>query len=113
MQEFDYSMFEEDPHWSSDCLSDPNYWGIHLIDGRMVIDVPRYKKTFEGIGASEFIPRAFMERVLSYFEPLKKQRYDYKIKNGFNINSKFITNISNSIYIVFDNVMDNIINKAR
>ena len=79
MQEFDYSMFEEDPHWSSDCLSDPNYWGIHLIDGRMVIDVPRYKKTFEGIGASEFIPRAFMERVLSYFEPLKKQRYDYKI----------------------------------
>ena len=79
MKKFDYSMFEEDPHWSSEILSDPNYWGIHQIDGKMVVDVPRYKKTFAEIGASEFIPKKFNEQDIAYFQPLKSNRYDYKI----------------------------------
>ena len=28
LKKFDYSMFEEDPHWSSEILSDPNYFAI-------------------------------------------------------------------------------------
>ncbi len=79
MQEFDYSMFEEDPHWSSESLSKPHYWGIHLIDGKTIIDVQRYNKTFDGIGASEFIPEFFTTEGLSCFEPIKRKRYDYKI----------------------------------
>ena len=50
MQKFDYSMYEEKPHWSSECLSDPKYWGIHLSNEELVVDVQRYKKTFESIG---------------------------------------------------------------
>ena len=74
-------------------------------------------KSFIGFG--ETSKKEILDQILLEYENINrgtkasKTIYDYKIKNGFNINSKFITNISNSIYIVFDNVMDNVINKAR
>ena len=40
-QQFDYSKYEEHPSWSSESLRDPKYWGIHEIDGKLVIDVER------------------------------------------------------------------------
>ena len=73
-------------------------------------------KSFIGFG--ETSKQEILDQILFEYENINrgtkvsKTIYDYKLKNGFNINNKFITKTSNSISIVLDNVIDNIINKA-
>ncbi len=73
-------------------------------------------KSFIGFG--ETSKKEILDQILLEYENINrgtkvsKTIYEYKLKNGFNINNKFITKTSNSISIVLDNVIDNIINKA-
>ena len=78
-QQFDYSKYEEHPSWSSESLADPKYWGMHEIDGKLVIDVERYKKTCDDIGITDFIPQCFKDQDIKFFTPAKRGRYDYKV----------------------------------
>ena len=77
--EFDYSKYKKDPSWSDECFSEPEYWGVHRVGEELIIDVQRYKETFEDFGASGFIPSYFNENSDMYFKPHKKDRYDYKV----------------------------------
>lgn len=65
-QQFDYSKYEEHPSWSSESLADPKYWGMHEIDGKLVIDVERYKKTCDDIGITDFIPQCFKDQDIKF-----------------------------------------------
>lgn len=78
-QQFDYSKYEEHPSWSSESLADPKYWGMHEINGKLVIDVERYKKTCDDIGITDFIPQCFKDQDIKFFTPAKRGRYDYKV----------------------------------
>ena len=81
---FDYSKYESEPGWDSDCLSHREYWGIHKTkDGRTLIDVDRYKHTCEQIGITDWLPKQLLESKGKFFVPAKIKRDDYII-NIFN-----------------------------
>lgn len=73
-------------------------------------------KSFIGFG--ETSKQEILDQILFEYENINrgtkvsKAIYDYRVKNGFNRNNKFISQTSNSIYVVLDNVIDDIINKA-
>ena len=80
---FDYSKYESKPTWESPCLREREYWGMHERDGRLLLDVERYKFACEDIGITDFIPEPLKKTKEKFFIPAKKEKYDYMI-NIFN-----------------------------
>jgi hypothetical protein len=72
--------FEQKLSWSSPCLQEYEFWGLHPKDGRLSVDTKRYKKTCEKIGITDFMPAGlFAPRNTVYFLPAKSHRNDYRI----------------------------------
>lgn len=77
---FDYSKYGSIKSWQSEHLFDYEFWGLHPKNGKLRIDTKRYKKSCEGLGITEFLPKdLFKQRNTVYFSPKKIRRNDYKV----------------------------------
>ena len=78
-QEFDYSKFSKEQSWYNPEQKDPACWGLHEIDGKLHIDIARYKKVCNEIGITDFIPKEWESVNEGCFIPAKREKYDYKV----------------------------------
>lgn len=74
MGKYDYSKFTQDG-WCDE-LREQEYWGLHEVDGRIEVDVQRFKYACEQATAMECFPKELSD-VGEYYIPSKKKRYDY------------------------------------
>ena len=73
---YDYSAFTGDG-WNDD-LTNMNFWGLHMVEGRVEVDVQRYLEACEQVGINEFIPEDFLNgKVSGYIIPTRRERWDY------------------------------------
>lgn len=78
---YDYSKLGDDPTEKSAPLGDRDFWGIHLIDGRLHVDVDRFCAMSEAIGIEDFVPQFFLDQKNEHLDyaPDKLHRYDYSV----------------------------------
>lgn len=88
---FDYSEYEVNPDWESPCLGEREYWGIHNVNDKLVIDLDRYKKTCKQVGIEDFIPEKLKKSNIKFFTPTKLKRDDY----CFNISNDLLNEFEN------------------
>lgn len=74
---YDYKKYEGMDPWS-DCFSDePEFFGIHFIDGKMEIDIARYIEACRLFGYDDFLPEELKKMKEGYYYPSRKYKYDY------------------------------------
>lgn len=78
-KQFDYSKFSKEQSWCNPEQKDPACWGLHEIDGKLHIDIARYKKVCNEIGITDFIPKEWESVSERCFIPDKTAKYDYKV----------------------------------
>jgi len=99
---FDYSKYESKPTWESPCLREREYWGMHERDGRLLLDVERYKFACEDIGITDFIPEPLKKTKEKFFIPAKKEKYDYMINIFNGLLDNFANDWNNEYKPIFD-----------
>ncbi len=63
-------------------FSDPTryeFWGIHKKEGRLSIDVKRYKEACNEIGSKNFLPEGLLTQKSPCYIPSKVKRHEYRI----------------------------------
>ena len=78
-EQFDYSKFSAKQSWYNPEQEDPACWGLHEIDGKLHIDIARYKKVCDEIGITDFIPAEWDNITDGCFTPPRTKKYDYKV----------------------------------
>lgn len=74
---YDYKKYEGMDPWS-DCFSDePEFFGIHFIDGKMEIDIARYIEACRLFGYDDFLPEELKKMKEGYYYPSRKYKDDY------------------------------------
>lgn len=78
-KKYDYSKFPKGNVIDEyDSLKQKEFFGIHIINDRVEVDVGRYIEACKMVGIEEFIPNVFKTKYLHhYFIPRKKEKYDY------------------------------------
>ena len=71
--------------WNDPDLQNMNFWGLHYNkEGRIQVDINKYKSSCESVGITDFIPEGLLnQNTNGFFTPQKKSKYDYVI-NIFN-----------------------------
>jgi len=77
---YDYKKYEGMNPWSYDLSDDPEFFGIHFIDGKMEIDIARYIESCKLAGIDDFLPEEFKKTSQkgSMPESLREPLYSYK-----------------------------------
>lgn len=101
---FDYSKYDSDPGRDSPCLENREYWGIHKINDRLVIDCERYKKTCKQVGIDEFIPKKLKTSKIKFFTPSKQKRDDYSINIANDLLNEFENNWRYEFKPIFEKI---------
>ncbi len=78
-KKYDYSMYPtENVFYDYNVLREKDFFGIHIINERVEVDVDRYIEACKLVGIEDFVPNEFKaEYIHQYFVPRKKERYDY------------------------------------
>lgn len=74
---YDYKKYEGMDPWSYDLGDDPEFFGIHFIDGKMEIDIARYIESCKLARIEDFLPEEFKKKKEGYYIPAKKSRKEY------------------------------------
>ncbi len=87
-------------------LSEKEFFGLHEVNGRIEIDVERYKEACEIVGIKDFMPKElFDDESIKYFIPKKKSRYDYMVNVYLDSLLEFISNWNQEYKPLFKNIM--------
>lgn len=103
VERFDYSKFESNLDWNSSDLKIKECWGLHDIEGRIYVDVDRYKFVCEQIQIKDFLPEnlivKYSEQILV---PSKVHKHDY-VSNIFDdMLDEFENDWNNEFKPIFD-----------
>lgn len=101
---FDYSKYDSEPGWDSPCLEEREYWGIHKINDRLVIDFERYKKTCKQVGIDEFIPEKLKKSNIKFFTPTKQKKHDYCFNTVNDLLNEFENNWKYEFKPIFEKI---------
>ena len=106
VERFDYSKYESEPNWDSQCLKDREYWGIHTTkDGRTLIDVDRYEQTCKQIGITDWLPEQLLKNKEKYYIPSKKEKYDYIVNLFYDLLNEFKTDWEEEFKPIFSKIL--------
>ena len=88
-KKYDYSKYPtENLFYDYDTLKKKEFFGIHVVNNRVEVDVDRYIEACKLVGIDEFIPEELKTKHLhEYFIPRKEEKYDYFsmiMKDGIN-----------------------------
>lgn len=76
---YDYEKYEGMDPWIYELSNEPEFFGIHSVDGRIEIDVSRYIDACKLVGIDEFLPEALKEKKEGYYIPTKVKHGDYMV----------------------------------
>ncbi len=78
-KKYDYSKYPtENLFYDYDTLKDEKFFGVHIINERVEVDVDRYIEACKLVGIEDFIPDEFKTKYIhQYFVPRKREKYDY------------------------------------
>lgn len=78
-KKYDYSKYPtENLFYDYDTLKDEKFFGVHIINERVEVDVDRYIEACKLVGIDDFIPDEFKTKYIhQYFVPRKQKKYDY------------------------------------
>ncbi len=78
-KKYDYSKYPtENLFYDYDTLKDEKFFGVHIINERVEVDVDRYIEACKLVGIEDFIPDDFKTKYIhQYFVPRKQEKYDY------------------------------------
>ena len=78
-KKYDYSKYPtENLFYDYDTLKKEEFFGIHIINERVEVDVDRYIEACKLVGIEDFIPEEFKTKYIhQYFVPRKQGKYDY------------------------------------
>ena len=79
VEELDYLKTNSKISWSDPELQKIEFWGLSLNeDGRILIDINKYKRACESVDIMDFIPDGLLNKdTTKLFIPQKKSKYDY------------------------------------
>ncbi len=89
LTQFDYSKYGEEISWGMLSQQDHAFWGLHDIDGKLHIDIERYKYVCKEVGITDFIPSSWENTQEKVFIPQKQDKYDYTVNVFRNLIGKF------------------------
>ena len=78
-KKYDYGKYPtENLFYDYDTLKDEKFFGVHIINERVEVDVDRYIEACKLVGIEDFIPDELKTKYAhKYFVPRKKEKYDY------------------------------------
>ena len=100
---FDYSKYESNIDYNNPYLKEKEFWGIYQINGRIQIDVERYKFVCESIQIKDFLPENLITKINDKpFIPAKIHKHDYVTNIFEDMLNEFAEDWNNEFKPIFE-----------
>ncbi len=103
---YDYSKYKDVKNWDYNVLQEKDFFGVHEINGRIEIDIERYKIACDIVGIKDFMPKEiFKDSNIKYYTPTKEKRYDYIVNLYVDSLNEFINKWNNEYKPLFKSII--------
>ncbi len=102
---YDYSKYDGiEETWDYDILKNEDFFGVHMINSRLEIDVERYKKACKIVGIEDFIPELFKNSEVKYYMPSRQNRDDYIVNIYIDSLNELMSDWNNEYKPIFSKI---------